>query len=239
MDQNNNKKKPDQNKNSNWRGFIHLICWAVLLAVLVSYATTYMTSMGHQASSVELEYSEFLDMLDAGKVADVDGVDFDNSESILIITPADGYVYTNSEGMEYTKSTQEDGSAVYTHVDGEGREMKLSLELFTVRLQSYDAVVERVREASMSLDPAHEEPIRINQDYQPPMSPILLFLVNLAPFFIIILVMSLVMNWMAKKGMGGIGGIGGVGKSNAKVYMEKQTASPSGTWPDRTRPRSP
>ncbi|WP_300610953.1 ATP-dependent zinc metalloprotease FtsH [uncultured Oscillibacter sp.] len=220
MDQNNNKKKPDQNKNSNWRGFIHLICWAVLLAVLGSYATTYMTSMGHQASSVELEYSEFLDMLDAGKVA---GVDFDNSESILIITPADGYVYTNSEGMEYTKSTQEDGSAVYTHVDGEGREMKLSLELFTVRLQSYDAVVERVREASMSLDPAHEEPIRINQDYQPPMSPILLFLVNLAPFFIIILVMSLVMNWMAKKGMGGIGGIGGVGKSNAKVYMEKQT----------------
>ena len=220
MDQNNNKKKPDQNKNSNWRGFIHLICWAVLLAVLVSYATTYMTSMGHQASSVELEYSEFLDMLDAGKVA---GVDFDNSESILIITPADGYVYTNSEGMDYTKSTQEDGSAVYTHVDGEGREMKLSLELFTVRLQSYDAVVERVREASTSLDPAHEEPIRINQDYQPPMSPILLFLVNLAPFFIIILVMSLVMNWMAKKGMGGIGGIGGVGKSNAKVYMEKQT----------------
>ena len=92
-----NNKKPDQNKNSNWRGFIHLICWAVLLAVLVSYATTYMTSMGHQASSVELEYSEFLDMLDFGKVA---GVDFDNSESILIITPVDGYVYTNGEGME-------------------------------------------------------------------------------------------------------------------------------------------
>ena len=35
MDQNNNKKKPDQNKNSNWRGFIHLICWAVLLAALL------------------------------------------------------------------------------------------------------------------------------------------------------------------------------------------------------------
>ena len=79
MDQNNNKK-PDQNKNgSNWRGFIHLICWAVLLAMLVSYATTYMTSMGHQASSVELEYSEFLNMLDAGEVA---GVDFDNSEPV-------------------------------------------------------------------------------------------------------------------------------------------------------------
>ena len=220
MDQNNNKKKPDQNKNSNWRGFIHLICWAVLLAVLVSYATTYMTSVGHQASSVELEYSEFLGMLDAGEV---DGVDFDNSESILIITPEDGYVYTDPEGHRYTKSSQEDGSAVYARTDEEGRELKLSLELFTVRLESYDAVVERVRHASGSLDRVNKQPIRINQDYQPPMSPILLFLVNLAPFFIIILVMSLVMNWMAKKGMGGIGGIGGVGKSNAKVYMEKQT----------------
>nr|WP_325230094.1 ATP-dependent zinc metalloprotease FtsH [uncultured Oscillibacter sp.] len=222
MDQNNNKKKPDQNKNSNWRGFIHLICWAVLLAALVSYATTYMTSMGHQASSVELEYSEFLDMLDFGKVA---GVDFDNSESILIITPVDGYVYTNSEGMEYTKSTQEDGTAVYTHVDGEGRELKLSLELFTVQLQSYDAIVEHIQELNRQPGGVQTEGagIRINQDYQPPMSPILLFLVNLAPFFIIILVMSLVMSWMAKKGMGGIGGIGGVGKSNAKVYMEKST----------------
>ncbi|WP_295736444.1 ATP-dependent zinc metalloprotease FtsH [uncultured Oscillibacter sp.] len=220
MDQNNNNKKPGGGKNGNLRGFLQLICWAVLLALLVNYAATYMTSMGRQASSVELEYSAFLDMLDAGEVV---GVDFDNSESILLITPEDGYVYTDPEGNRYTKSTQEDGTAVYTRTDGEGRELKLSLEFFTVRLQSYDAVVERVREASASRDRVNKAPIRINQDYQPPMSPFLLFLVNLAPFFIIILVMSLVMSWMAKKGMGGIGGIGGVGKSNAKVYMEKST----------------
>ena len=213
MDQNNNNKKPGGGKNSNWRGFIHLICWAVLLAVLVNYATTYMTSMGRQASSVELEYSEFLDMLDFGKVA---AVDFDNSESILLITPVDGYVYTDGEGTAYTKTTLEDGTSAYTFTNALGQEQHASLELFTVRLQSYDAVVEHIR----SLE---GEPVRINQDYQPPVSPILLFLVNLAPFFIIILVMSLVMNWMAKKGMGGIGGIGGVGKSNAKVYMEKST----------------
>ena len=220
MDQNNNKK-PDGGKNSNWRGFIHLICWAVLLAVLVSYATTYMTSMGHQASSVELEYSVFLDMLDFGKVA---GVDFDNSESILIITPADGYIYTDEEGIKYTKTTFEDGTSGYTFTNALGQEQKAFLELFTVRLQSYDAIVEHIRELNVQSGAGKEgEGIRINQDYQPPMSPIVLFLVNLAPFFIIILVMSLVMSWMAKKGMGGIGGIGGVGKSNAKVYMEKST----------------
>ena len=220
MDQNNNKK-PNNQKGNNWRGFIHLICWAVLLAVLVSYATTYMTSMGRQASSVELEYSEFLDMLDFGKVA---GVDFDNSESILLITPVDGYVYTDGEGREYTKTTLEDGTSAYTFTNALGQEQHASLELFTVRLQSYDAIVEHIQELNRQSGSHGEgEGIRINQDYQPPMSPILLFLVNLAPFFIIILVMSLVMSWMAKKGMGGIGGIGGVGKSNAKVYMEKST----------------
>ncbi len=218
MDQNNNKK-PDQNKNSNWRGFIHLICWAVLLAVLVSYATTYMTSMGRQASSVELEYSRFLDMLDAGEVA---AVDFDNSESILVITPVDGYVYTDGEGTAYTKATFEDETPGYTFTNALGQEQRTFLKFFTVQLQSYDAIVEHIRELDQA-NPSGGEGIRINQDYQPPMSPILLFLVNLAPFFIIILVMSLVMNWMAKKGMGGIGGIGGVGKSNAKVYMEKST----------------
>ena len=212
MDQNNNNKKPGGGKNSNLRGVIHLICWAVLLAVLVNYAATYMTSMGRQASSVELEYGEFLDMLEAGQVS---AVDFDNSESILLITPADGYVYTDKEGTAFTKTTREDGSASYTYTNAAGQQLSASLELFTVRLESYDALVERVR--------ALPGEIRINQDYQPPVSPVLLFLVNLAPFFIIILVMSLVMNWMAKKGMGGIGGIGGVGKSNAKVYMEKQT----------------
>ena len=219
MDQNNNNKKPNGGKNSNWRGFVHLLCWAVLLAVLVSYATTYMTSMGRQASSVEMEYSDFLTMLEEDQVA---GVDFDNSESILIITPRDGYVYENDEGIRYTKTTLEDGKSVYTFVNAAGQEQRASLELFAVRLESYDSVVERVWKLNEARGEG-EELIRINQDYQPPVSPIVLFLVNLAPFFIIILVMSLVMNWMAKKGMGGIGGIGGVGKSNAKVYMEKQT----------------
>lgn len=131
MDQNNNNKKPDSGRNNNWRGFIHLICWAVLLAALVSYATSYMTSVGHQASSVELEYSQFLNMLDAGSVA---GVDFDNSEAILIITPVDGYVYTDEEGTGYTKTVREDGAAVYTYTNPLGLEQETALELFTVQL---------------------------------------------------------------------------------------------------------
>ena len=61
--------------------------------------------------------------------------------------------------------------------------------------------------------------------YEPQMSPLLLFAINfILPFVFIMLMFSLVMRIMAKKGgMGGMGGIGGVGKANAKVYMEKQT----------------
>ena len=64
-----------------------------------------------------------------------------------------------------------------------------------------------------------------DQDYQPPVNPVLALLVSyVLPFVLIFLMFSLVMRWMAKKGgMGGMGGIGGVGKANAKVYMEKST----------------
>ena len=44
----------------------------------------------------------------------------------------------------------------------------------------------------------------------------------LLPVVVMVLAFSLLFRFMAKKG-GGFGGIGSVGKSNAKVYMEKQT----------------
>ena len=92
MDQNNKKNsRPNGGKNSNWRGLLSLISWALLLTIIVSYATSYMNSAGHRASSVTLEYGDFQQMVIAG---DVQSVDFDNEEEILLITPVDGYVYT-------------------------------------------------------------------------------------------------------------------------------------------------
>ena len=67
--------------------------------------------------------------------------------------------------------------------------------------------------------------MRVDEEYQAPVNPVLALLVSyVLPFVLIFLMFSLIMRWMAKKGgMGGMGGIGGVGKANAKVYMEKQT----------------
>jgi len=215
MDPNKKKKKPSQSGkgSSNWRGLISLICWALVLTTAFSYASSYLSSAGHQASNVEIDHSDYTAMVEAGQVY---GVDFDTDEAILLITPKDGYVYTDEEkGIDYVKSTDEEGSSVYLYMGENGTEQKANLQLFTVQIQSNDAVIAYLE----AHDVAH-----INEDYVPPMSPILVFLINLMPFFIILLVMSVIMNIAAKKGgMGGIGGIGGVGKANAKVYMEKQT----------------
>ena len=215
MDQNNKNKpnKPGRNKpGGNWRGVISLICWAVLLTALISYAGTYMTNSMRQASSVELIYSDYLDMVEDGHV---DAVAFDNDASILVITPKDGYTYTDSQGVTYTKTgTDGQGNSIYTYLNPIGKEQQTTLRFFTVQKESNDATIARLDEAG----------VQIITEFEPPMSTLTLILINILPFIIILLVMSLLMSWMAKKGgMGGIGGIGGVGKANAKVYMEKQT----------------
>ncbi len=205
MDQNNknNKKNGRPGKGGNWQGLIQVICWAGVLAILLSYANNYMRGAGSHASSVNLEYSQFVQMVEDHQVEEVN---FDTEENILFIVPKDGYTYVNEEGVAYTK-----GEKGYTYQDSTGQEETAQLELFTVQVQSNDATVAFLQENGVD---------NYDQDYQPQMSPILVFFINLLPFLVILLVMSLGMSWMAKKGMGGMGG---VGKANAKVYMEKQT----------------
>ena len=212
MDQNNKNKKNGNKNSGSWRGVVQLVCWALVLTAVISYASSYMTSAGHSSSSVELEYSDFLDMVESGQVS---SVDFDTDESILHIIPADGYRYETDSGVTYLKRTDENGDPYYSATTAEGSRLSdARLDFFTVQIESNDTVTAFLTEHG----------VHVNKDYQPPTSFITLLLINLLPFVIIILVFSLFMNWMAKKGgMGGIGGIGGVGKANAKVYMEKQT----------------
>ena len=100
MDQNNKNKKPGNGKN-NARGVASLISWALVLTILISYAGNYFTSAGHQAATVELYYSDMLDMAESGQLAEVA---FDPNESIMHLTPAAGYTYTGEDGILYTKT---------------------------------------------------------------------------------------------------------------------------------------
>ena len=212
MDQN-DKNNKNRRGNRNLLGAVKLVAWALVLTLVFYCTSSYMGSAGKQASNINIKYSDFIAMMEDKQVEDVT---VDLSEGLLYIVPKDGYVYTAENGTAYTKSTDQDGKAVYTFTDADGKEHTAALKLFTVKMESNDTLVERMHEAGKT---------DYDTKYEPQMSPLLLFAINfILPFVFIMLMFSLVMRIMAKKGgMGGMGGIGGVGKANAKVYMEKQT----------------
>ena len=212
MDQN-DKNNKNRRGNRNLLGAVKLVAWALVLTLVFYCTSSYMGSAGKQASNINIKYSDFIAMMEDKQVEDVT---VDLSEGLLYIVPKDGYVYTAENGTAYTKSTDQDGKAVYAFTDTDGKEHTAALKLFTVKMESNDTLVERMHEAGKT---------DYDTKYEPQMSPLLLFAINfILPFVFIMLMFSLVMRIMAKKGgMGGMGGIGGVGKANAKVYMEKST----------------
>ena len=92
MNPNDNKnRKNGKGGGGSWRGVVSLVGWALVLTIVVSYASSVLGSTGRQASSVNIEYSQFVEMVEDGQV---EGVKFDDSEPILLITPAEGFAYT-------------------------------------------------------------------------------------------------------------------------------------------------
>ena len=107
MDNRNNRGNQggggNNNKNQNFRSVAQLVMIAIVISVLFNYGTSYMTNSSRRASSLEVEYSDFLKMAEAGEVQ---SVDFDNQEDILLIVPVDGYVYSGDGETAYTKETR-------------------------------------------------------------------------------------------------------------------------------------
>ena len=187
MDPNKNKK-PGQNNHNNWQGISKLVLWALVLTLLVSVGSSYMRQSINNSQRVEINYSEFTNLVEDGKVSEVER---DSGNGLLLITLEKGASYTDEKGNVY----KEDST------------------LYTSQSVSNDVLVPYLNEHDVEfLDP------------YTPVSPILAFVVSyILPFVLIMLMFSLVMRIMTKKGGGGFGGIGSVGKANAKVYMEKTT----------------
>ena len=99
MNPNDNKNNKNNKPGGNWRGVASLVGWALLLTIIFSYASSVIGSTGRQASSINVEYGEFQEMVESGQVA---RVEFDNAEDILLITPEEGYSYTAEDGTVYT-----------------------------------------------------------------------------------------------------------------------------------------
>ena len=120
MNQNDNKNNKTD-KNGNWRGIVSLLCWAALLTIIISYASSYLGSAASHTGSVEIRYTDFLDLLEQGQVSEVQ---MDSTEGTLVITPRDGYVYQDPEtGVTYEKDYElycvptESGDAITARCD--------------------------------------------------------------------------------------------------------------------------
>ena len=105
----------------------------------------------------------------------------------------------------------------FTYTDDDGKSYDQNYTLFTT-------IIPDATEKLITL--CDEHGVTYTKPYQPPVSPILTFMVSyILPTVPMVGAFMLLMNFITKKsgGMGGIGGIGNVGKANAKVYMEKST----------------
>ena len=105
----------------------------------------------------------------------------------------------------------------FTYTDDDGKRYDQNYTLFTT-------IIPDATENLITL--CDEHGVTYTKPYQPPVSPILTFMVSyILPTVLMVGAFMLLMNFITKKsgGMGGIGGLGNVGKANAKVYMEKST----------------
>ena len=102
----------------------------------------------------------------------------------------------------------------FTYTDDDGKSYDQNYTLFTT-------IIPDATEKLITL--CDEHGVTYTKPYQPPVSPILTFMVSyILPTVLMVGAFMLLMNFITKKS-GGMGGIGNVGKANAKVYMEKST----------------
>ena len=99
MNPNDNKNNKNNKPGGNWRGVASLVGWALLLTNIIRYASRDNGSTVRQASSINVEYGEFQEMVESGQVA---RVEFDNAEYILLITPEEGYSFSAEDVTVYT-----------------------------------------------------------------------------------------------------------------------------------------
>ena len=211
--QNNNRGKGGGNSRRNATAIISIILWALVLTVLVNYAT----SMARSANSVEITYSQFLQLVEDDMVKSVvmesskytitlkDGVSLDKNGNVVSSGAADSN----------TSSENEPGSSLGLP----------PLESWGSQSQTVTYFCAPVSQAGLRDDELipllKEHDVAFGPEYVEQLSPVITLLISyVLPVVIMVALFSFLFRGMAGK-MGG--GLGNLGKSNAKVYVEKKT----------------
>ncbi len=184
------------NKNSKNNRNLRGVLVLLAWAVVLTIAFNYFAAYNGNAANKSTSFEvDFSALADLVREDKIQRVEFENGQ--IFATPIDGYVYTDESGEE---------PKTYTNSD------KTKVILYTTQINSNNFY-----------DLLDEHNVTYTAPVQEQMSPILQFMISyILPTILMLGAFLLVMRLLSKSS-GGIGGIGSVGKSNAKVYMEKQT----------------
>ena len=189
---------PKNNNNKNSKGGRNLRGVLVLLAwaLVLTIGFNYFAAYTGNAAHNSTSFEvDFSALADLVREDKIARVEFEDGK--IYAVPIDGYVYTDESGKEpktYTNSEKTKVILYTTHINS----------------SSFYALLDEHHVAYTA--PVVEQ-----------MSPILQFMISyILPTILMLGAFMLVMRLLSRSS-GGIGGIGNVGKSNAKVYMEKQT----------------
>ena len=164
-------------------------------ALVLTLVFNYILAMTSGGKSFEITYSQMMNLVQEDQIKKIELKD-----GVLYATPVDGYTYTQES------SNKNQQPRTYTQSE------KNPITLYTTYLTDT-----RLLPLLDEHDVEYSSPVKSSWSV---LGDILVMYI--LPMLLTMGLIVLVMRIVSKNG-GGIGGIGSVGKSNAKVYMEKQT----------------
>ena len=191
---NGNNKGNGNNNNSGMPPKKQSLMFLVIASLLTLISMSIFMNMFSNDTSRELTYDEFIAKLEAGNIASVE-IDSDR----LIIVP-------KSEASGAENDPYKD---MYSPVINPFGSSEPQITYYTGITESGDALVQRLTKAGVEI-----------KTYIPDNSGFILSIV--LQYILPILFIWLLLSFLYKKMSGG-GGPMGVGKSNAKVYVQKET----------------
>ena len=203
MDNNNKNKDPNHNRQG----------WGIILAttLLVTFIVMGLYSMMQGSGPEEISYDKFLSLIDEGKVQEVSL----NSDRIYITLTDEA----RREELEETGRTGNPGNVLSQLQDQMQGQMQSGGGTEEESERSPDYYTGYVNDYTLT-DKLEKAGVKFGSKPGDTMAQTLLelFLTVILPIGL----MALMLVWLMRKMTKG-GGVMGIGKSNAKMYMEKET----------------
>ena len=214
MDNQNNRNKQNLPGNNNPNNKNNRQRWNIILftVMLISFIVFALYQFREDTDAREITYDQFLNMVDSGEVKKVVIED----DKIMITAKTEAEMKNSkkkgaseSDVVEGSVADNNDSSSKDSSDDSTGLFSNVTRKQYYTGIVKDDTLSDRLYKAGVE----YEQKIPDSTSYM-----VMNLLVNIVPLVIMIGLGVMLMRRMTKGG-----GMMGVGKSNAKMYVEKQT----------------